>query len=217
MRIFEKILCPVDFSENSVKALQWTQFLANRFQSEVLILHVMAPFPLGTVTDVGMDYDRYYATVNANLDEFLAPLNIKYEKMISSGYPAGKIVALASGLHASLIVTGTRGMQGAVHKFLGSTTEAVVRTASVPVFTISPHCELPKEQDTHEVLIPLASLFRMPRRSIRLRKLIRELKSVPTFMHVVDFHDQMFNASFDANPFLVASHETADKAEQLAR
>jgi nucleotide-binding universal stress UspA family protein len=217
MKIFEKILCPIDFSQNSVKALQWTEYLANKFQSEVMILHVMELYPVGIMTDVGIDYDRYYKTLNTNFDEFLAPIRIKYEKMISTGDPANKIAALASGLHASLVVMGTRGMLGTAHKLLGSTSESVMRTSSVPVFSVSPHCRLPRVTEEHNVLVPLSSLYRPPKRTIRFRKLIRELQCSPTFLHVIDYQDEMFNASFDANPFLVATHETKEKVAQLAK
>jgi nucleotide-binding universal stress UspA family protein len=217
MKIFEKILCPIDFSQNSVKALQWTEYLANKYQSEVMILHVMEVYPVGMMSDVGIDYDRYYATVNTSFNEFLAPLRIKYEKMISTGDPANKIAALASGLHASLIAMGTRGMLGTAHKLLGSSSESVMRTSSVPVFSVSPHCCSPGVAQEHNVLVPLSSLYRPPKRAIRLRKIIRELECSPTFLHVIDYRDEMFNASFDANPFLVATHETKEKVDQLAR
>src|SRR5689334_8872208 len=190
MRIFDKILCAIDFSQTSVKALQWTEYLAKKYQSEVIVLHVMEAYPVGNLTEIGVDWDQYQSAVKASLDEFTSPLTIKYEKMISTGNPAIKIAALASGLHASLIVMGTHGTLGAAHKLLGSAAETVMRTSTVPVLTISAHSSLPNPDEKQDVLIPVTSLYRPPRGFLKFRKLIRELNCIPTFLHVIDFHDE---------------------------
>src|SRR3990172_2406681 len=125
MRVYDKILCPIDFSENSVHGMQWAEYLAKKYQSEVIVLHVMEFYPVGLMGgDVGLDYDRYQASVLAKLTEFVAPLKARHEKMLSTGNPAQKISALASGLDARLIVMGTRGERGTAHRLLGSTAEA---------------------------------------------------------------------------------------------
>jgi hypothetical protein len=42
---FRKILCSVDFSETSFKALQWAEYLAKRFDSLLTVLHsIETPF-----------------------------------------------------------------------------------------------------------------------------------------------------------------------------
>ncbi|HLV01059.1 MAG TPA: universal stress protein, partial [Acidobacteriota bacterium] len=44
MARIRKILVPIDFSEPSRKALPHTRELANRFDSEIVILHVRTPY-----------------------------------------------------------------------------------------------------------------------------------------------------------------------------
>lgn len=216
MRMFEKILCPVDFSESSVKALQWSEHLARKFDSHLIILHVMDFY--SAPPEVTFDYNQYQSGIVESLREFVEPLSVSYEKMLSTGDPAQKICALAEGLGAGAIVIGTRGITGTLHRLIGSTTERVVRTASVPVITISPNCSAPlSETIQNRILVPMASLSRLPHGYIRLRKVFREFNCDPTFLHVVDFHDPMFDASFHANPFLVTTYETAEKKEALAR
>jgi len=216
MRLFEKILCPVDFSESSVKALQWSEHLARQFQSKLVVLHVMDFYP--TPAEVEIDYEKYQSSIATSLREFVEPLTVPFEKMLSTGDPAQKISALANGLGASVIVMGTRGITGTIHRLLGSNAERVMRSASVPVFTISPHCPPPTAEEwKNQLLVPMASLHRLPRGFMRLRKILRELGSDPTFIHVVDFHDAMFDSSFDANPFLVTTYQTVEKKEELAR
>lgn len=216
MRLFGKILCPVDFSENSVKALQWTEFLAKKFDSQVVILHVFEmPYP--AFASPAFDYDQYKETIQSNLRDYLVPLKIQYESMLSTGDPANKIVALAKGLDATLIVMGTRGLRGAAHRLLGSTAETVVRNSSIAVMTISPQCNSPHDESGRGVLMPVSSLLRPPRGFVRLRKIIREVGTGLYLIHVVDLNDPMFDSSFSANPFLVTTYETTEKKQDLAR
>ena len=215
MQLFKKILCPVDFSENSVRALQWTEYLATKFQSEVVVLHVMEP--VAALGNPGFDYDHYRETVATSLRDFLVPLKVKNESLLSTGYPSEKILSLAKGLDVSLIVMATRGLKGATHKVLGSTTENVVRTSMVPVMTISPYCRFTERQESKRVLLPISSLLKPPRGFIRIRKAIRELGAFPAWIHIVSLNDSMFDSSFAANPFLVTTYETTERRQELAR
>ena len=215
MRTFEKILCPVDFSEGSVKSLQWAQAMAKKYEAEIVVLHVMSLYP--AAPELGINYEQYQSNITNTLRDFAAPLSVKYERMLSTGDPANKIAALAAGLDAGLIVMGTRGMQGTAHTLLGSVAERVIRTATVPVMTVSPNCGAPAEEFKNEMLLPLASLHRTPRGYVRLRRISRELGGRVNFLHVVDYKDPMFDASFNASPFLVTTYSSVEKKEELAR
>jgi universal stress protein A len=213
MKLFEKILCPIDFSEDSVKALHWTQHLAKQYESEVVILHVMHPF--SSTMELGVDYDRYHSAVVRDMDAFLSPLTVQYQSMQSSGEPAEKIMNLTKTIGVSLIVMGTRGLRGMAHRLIGSTAETVIRHASVPVMTLSPGCSLPKEIGEQRTLVPISDLTWPITGYIRLRKIIRELNTPVSMMHVIDMKNRMFDTSFDANPYLVTTYQTAEKAEAL--
>lgn len=214
MRLFERILCPVDFSEDSIKALQWTECLAKKLRSRVGVLHVIDDYPGGTVMDV---YDQYRATVAERLQEFLSPLRIKYESTLSTGDPSKKIIALAEGLGATLIVMGTRGLKGTAHKILGSVTENVLRGSTVPVMTISPSCRIPEFKAEPRALVPLSSLQWPPLGYFRMKKILKELQANLTLLHVVDMHDSMFDSNFAANPFQVTTVEVLERRQRLMR
>lgn len=215
MKTFEKILCPIDFSENSVKALQWTQLLAKKHGSQVSILHVLEPYP--ALVDAGIDYDRYHQAMVRNMAEFLAPLKIKYQSILSTGYAAQKILTLAKSVGATAVVMGTRGLKGAVHSFMGSTTETVVRSSRIPVMTISPNAITPKEKPEEQNLLPVSSLQWPPNGYIRLRNVLRNLGGRFSILHVIDLKDPMFGSSFGANPLLVTTYETAERKQELTK
>ncbi|HSP06371.1 MAG TPA: universal stress protein [Acidobacteriota bacterium] len=182
--MFRKIFCPVDLSENSVKALQWTEFLARKYSSEVVILHVIESLQANPVVD--LDYPQIQTAAVTAVREFLAPVNVPYESMLSSGHPAHKITSLAEAVNADLIVMGTRGLRGMSHVFLGSTTERVVRTSSLPVFTITPECAMPGDLDKDNlVLVPIPTLQQVPRGYLKIRSILKHLHAMPTLMHVV--------------------------------
>lgn len=214
MRLFERILCPVDFSEDSIKALQWTECLARKFRSRVGVLHVIDDYPGGTVLDM---YDQYRASVAERLQEFLSPLKVKYESTLSTGDPSKKIIALAEGLGATLIVMGTRGLKGTAHKILGSVTENVLRGSAVPVMTISPSCRQPALKPKPRVVVPLSTLQWPPLGYFRLKKILKELQADLTLLHTVDMHDAMFDSNFSANPFQVTTVEVAERRQRLLR
>jgi nucleotide-binding universal stress UspA family protein len=213
MKPIQKILCPVDFSEASVRALQWSEFLAQKFDAKLAVLHVMDFFP--AVAELGLDYQQYQEEIASKLRTFVAPLKVPHETMLSTGDPARKITALVKAVSADLVVMGTHGMRGAAHKLVGSSTESVVRSVSVPVVTVAPGCASPGLAPVETVLVPLSLLSRAPRGYVRLRKIFRELKAAATLLHVVPLSDPMFGSQFGANPFLVTTYETAERKQRL--
>src|SRR5690348_9449102 len=72
-----KILLPVDFSERSLGAARYAKTLADRYHSEITLLHVLTPvhYELGALDGGVMLSDMYadrYAQAEENLNHFLA-------------------------------------------------------------------------------------------------------------------------------------------------
>jgi nucleotide-binding universal stress UspA family protein len=138
-----KILLPVDFSARSVGAVHCAQRLAQRFSSEIILLHVLAPvqYRLGD-TEMGgvMLGDLYRAQIEgltAELDAFqreeLAGGNVR--RLVLEGDPAGRIVEFAQQEKVNLIMMPTHG-HGTFRRFLlGSITAKVLHDAACPVWT----------------------------------------------------------------------------------
>lgn len=219
MRVFEKILCPVDFSEGSVKALQWTEHLAARFQSKVTALYVnVAEF--GANSDPFIyDYDPTLSMKRAEerMKDFVAPLKIKPETIVCGGSPAEEIERIATRMEATIIVMATHGRKGITHKLLGSTTEDVIRRMTVPVFTVSPKSTFDRWNDNKGVLVPLNITSEPPSCAVRMKQVVKELTVPLTLMHVVDYHDDMFGVNFQASPFNVTAYETSRMEHELLR
>jgi len=145
----KRILCPVDFSEQSVHALNYAGALAHWLGASVTTLYVhqmMWPIVgIGAYADPAgtpplSEAER--ATVMAELtrcSQAAAAPGVSIESVVSEGVnvPA-TILAHATSMSADLIAIGTQGHSGFERLVLGSVAERVLRKASCPVVTVSP-------------------------------------------------------------------------------
>lgn len=144
MKKVKRILVPTDFSKNADQALQFAAMLALKFESEIILLHVVSLFqddpnnPAYQFPDV----DSILESVEASARESLKALDIEHagipiaKKMIRGISPAESIITYASEENVDLIIMGTHGRTGLSHFLLGSVAERVIRHMPCPVITI---------------------------------------------------------------------------------
>jgi universal stress protein A len=140
-----KILVPVDFSEQSQRALDEAVGLAKRFGAELHLLHCYQVYPVGAVVapyDVVLP-ESVERTIQeaargclAEWAEKTAGQGVRVERHLSASTPSTGIAALAEKIGADLIVMGTRGLSGLAHVLLGSVAERTLRIAPCPVLTV---------------------------------------------------------------------------------
>jgi universal stress protein A len=145
---FKKILCPTDFSEPSLKALQYGMELALHFAAELHIVHVIAPvppqYPYPTPPFIsGYDLAAYQQELAVSAENALKELvaqkvspQVRTLITVVSGDAATEIVRLAREKEVDLIVIATHGQTGWRHLVFGSVARKVVRLAQCPVLTI---------------------------------------------------------------------------------
>ena len=139
-----KILLPVDFSGRCRGAARYAEALANRFDSEILMLHVLPPPHYEfSVLEAGESALReLYAAQSAqaakDLESHLgAELvgSLKVRRLLLEGDPARKIVEIAHAERVDLIVMPTHSY-GPFRRFiLGSVTAKVLHDSDCPVWT----------------------------------------------------------------------------------
>jgi len=141
---FKKVLCPVDFSENSKVALSHAADLARASGGELVVLHVVEPilypveYGMAPVPTVDLEST---ATANARtkLDELVQEYDqrgIVVGTKVIFGRADSQICDFASEGDFDLIVLATHGLTGLKHLLLGSVAERVVRHAACPVLTV---------------------------------------------------------------------------------
>jgi len=136
---FRRILCPVDFDDNSMQALDTAAALARESNGTVFVLHVVPMVLAPTGMPVYVDlYKGQEETARAKLLEIahkrLAGLN--YELLTHTGEPAGAILNAEKKTSADVIVMATHGRRGFKRFFLGSIAELVLRESTCPVLTV---------------------------------------------------------------------------------
>jgi nucleotide-binding universal stress UspA family protein len=136
---FHRILCPIDFSDYSLHALDHAVAIGRSCGGTVTALHVLHPIPytdplLGATLYTPADFDRTLSDLNAFVHGEVGHTPI--ETSVKEGHATHTILREATALSADLIVMGTHGRSGFERFVLGSVTERVLRKATCPVLTV---------------------------------------------------------------------------------
>ena len=139
----ERILVPLDFSENTPALLEWAAHLAEEHSSRIILLHAYhLPVEFQQLEGAYLPPD-FWASVRSEAEqqlgehaETLRAGGLAVETAVCEGYAATVIIEEAARLDADLIVIGTHGLSGLKHLLLGSIAERVVQKAPCPVLTV---------------------------------------------------------------------------------
>src|ERR1700730_12594829 len=144
------ILCPIDFSEFSVRAYQHALSLAEHYRAKLVAQHVVElwRYPYADYAASLGDYEKFSWALREGGRERLREFVENYtndkilpELVVHDGVAADSILSFAQARKADLIVMGTHGRRGFDRLVLGSVTDRVMRTAPCPVLALSkqPH------------------------------------------------------------------------------
>jgi len=132
----QRILVPIDFSDDSLNALAYAVQLAAHLRAELLLLHVIEPIHFISESDVYTQQRHLSAAQLECIGAELRAQGQRFQTMVRGGIPSKTITEAAKRARASLIVMGTHGRTGLAHAVIGSVAEKVVRSASCPVLTV---------------------------------------------------------------------------------
>jgi nucleotide-binding universal stress UspA family protein len=143
MSIFPtKILLATDGSREAELAGQTAADIAQKTDSELHVLHVLAS-PLATHDPSSFEpevWARLEQRERKTLEDVVGKIEASGGKVEGSHHTAGRpdaeIVALAEEIGAGLIVMGARGIGGIRRALTGSVSDSVVRHAHCPVLVV---------------------------------------------------------------------------------
>jgi nucleotide-binding universal stress UspA family protein len=141
---FKTILFATDFSEGSDFAFESALSLARKFDSKLLIVHIInEPVDLRGFYVPHISFDKLEEEIEQGAEKLMEKFcrthlqdYTNYETFVLPGIPYDEIIKNAVQFNADLIVLGTHGRTGLDHVLFGSTAEKVVRKSPVPVMTI---------------------------------------------------------------------------------
>ena len=140
-----RILCPVDFSENSDRAIQTARKLASLFQADLSMVHIIPSYLIKEKWGVWKklkeeEREKFDEVMRREAGSRLVSVckghGIEGEAEIHQGAPAKVISSLAEEKRCDLIVMGARGLSYLQSVLVGSTTEAVLKSSPCPVFIV---------------------------------------------------------------------------------
>lgn len=135
---FKKILCPVDFDENSMAALQVARDLAVDPDAQLYVVHVVR-LVMGGFPKELHSYPLTEQAARLKLQDIARQHlegKVRYETFVRTGDPASVILRMVEELGVDSVIMATHGRTGLGHFLLGSVAEKVVRESPRPVLTI---------------------------------------------------------------------------------
>ena len=143
MLAFKQILCPIDFSDTSTRALTYAAAVATWNESQLTVLHVSPALNEHAAVDESRrtPYPDSRVDVIARLRRSIEQAGataLNARPLVQEGDAWQMIVNCVAAINADLLVMGTHGLGGFRRLLLGSVTEKVVRTATCPVLTVPP-------------------------------------------------------------------------------
>lgn len=130
----DAMLCTVDYSDASRRALNNAIKIARTFKKRLYILNVFKPlennFSPRHSIDFNEENERLAQENKRQFDEFLATFNftdVDYEVSIGNGEPETEILSFVSGKKIDLLFMGATGKNFLQRVLLGSVTEKLIR------------------------------------------------------------------------------------------
>ena len=137
-----KILCGVDGSPSSRKALNFAMDLAKRYSAKLCIIHALPNYlPAFGISDKSLqkEEEKFKIKNTNHIQKFLNSFpvkKIKLETIIDWGDPANILLDHAEDFDCDLIVIGAKGHSLLHHVLLGSTAEKILRYAPCSLLVV---------------------------------------------------------------------------------
>jgi len=135
-----RILCPIDFSATSRRALQYAVSVSQKFGADLTVLHVLEQVPLTTAYSGRPEVDelsRAEETVRSQLSVWMAAeRDTQFKLEIGRGPTEETILKACEQGRYDLLVMGTHGRRLLDRALFGSVTHRVIRKAPCPVLLV---------------------------------------------------------------------------------
>ena len=165
------ILCPIDFSEGSRRALDQAVTLARRHHARLSVVHLLqlsmpvygvscgGPEGLQPIVLTDLERQALLNRLDAEVAEDRMAAHVPIETLLEEAADISEaIVSRARTTAVDLIVIGTHGRSGFERLMLGSVAEKVLRKAECPVLTVPAHAPdaVPREPGSlRRILCPI--------------------------------------------------------------
>ncbi|MEQ8239420.1 MAG: universal stress protein [Cyclobacteriaceae bacterium] len=150
MNLLEKILVPTDFHGSADKSIEMAIDLAKRFNSEIILLHVLIDNPdLSEYEEIiKQEVDRKFQTIHSKISGSGIK---KVSQVISKGNKSYEINKIADEKNVNLIIMGSGKMKGKGKSQLGTITKRVIESSTKPIWVMTEQ----STQSINSILCPV--------------------------------------------------------------
>jgi nucleotide-binding universal stress UspA family protein len=141
----ERILLPTDFSEYSAHAIPYACSLADEYNAELHLLHVLEKVPTAPYFGMGLTTPGFEEESEQHARKLLEnvlpadwPARERAVLALKHGSPFLETIRYVKEAKISLMVITTHGRTGLAHTLLGSQAEKLARKSPCPVLTVRP-------------------------------------------------------------------------------
>ena len=138
---FKMILCPIDFSEPSIRAAEYAVGFARETGGTLLLAHIIH-VPTGELYQPDghtLTFAEATERTRGRLDEVARTRLGSYaacECVVDVGDPYAQLLAIATQRKVDLIVLAARGEGAVAHLLVGSVADKLIRHAPCPIFVL---------------------------------------------------------------------------------
>ncbi len=142
------ILFPTDFSANSIHASRYAAMLATKTGAKIIIMHGY-PVPIPITNEQQLIFDTEISVLKSEVDatENLGVFTQKFitdthltstniTQMIEYGLLSDVIIKVANTTDIDCIVMGTKGIDDAIDRWIGTNAQRVIESVECPVWLI---------------------------------------------------------------------------------
>ena len=196
-----RILCPVDFSDGSRRALEYAAAMATWYESNVTALFVFPNIPVANVVPEYFAAGQVISLQDVDVDGLRKELQGFAAKAAGGGPVRTELresfdvrdEILNAAADADLIIMGTHGRRGFDRLLLGSVTEKVLRKATCPVMVVPPHARPAATERIpfKEILCPVDFSESAARALLFALHLAQESDARITLLHVIEMPPEL--------------------------
>jgi nucleotide-binding universal stress UspA family protein len=150
------ILVPIDFSDSALNAVYYAVEMADLFDSEITLLHVLSTGAMKSLftndSEIALLRDKVRNKLLETKSQILKKWpNMRVSTLVAEGKPYKVINRVAKENKTDTIVMGTNGANG-IEQFTGSTTTRVIKSSDIPVIAVKHKQTNPKFS---KIVIPI--------------------------------------------------------------
>lgn len=135
------ILCPIDFSKISQRAVGYAADLCEKYDAQLVLLYVVE-----NLQDTYVTYNEEYGIemevsereeADRKFQKIVDGLSgIRVKTQVARGKPADQIAEDVANMGVDMVVMGTHGRSGIKGLFLGSVTQKVIQRVECPILAV---------------------------------------------------------------------------------